>query len=204
MEFDPTIVMRLAERGKQVPGDIHSKALDAWDKALSGKPVEDGAVFEIAAWLDSYFEPLLVPGPDYESDAPADWKPRGHADGVLYLAGIRDAQNQDRWIPGIEGLQRTALRYLRPASPVECATRMALEGRDRISGFAVPRLTGLYQYCPGIGAWKSDIEEDRRHGEEVFDFFTISDAAIDAVQPAHRNRWVVKKPEFGIWAIFYV
>jgi hypothetical protein len=38
----------------------------------------------------------------------------------------------------------------------------------------------------------------------VRNLFSLSDAAIDAVQPAHKNRWVVRKPETGIWSVFYI
>jgi hypothetical protein len=200
---DPTIALRLAERAKPVPPHILAKARGLWDDALAGNPLDDEDLRDVLAWIESYFAPLLVPGPEYQSDAPADWKPSGHADGVIYLAGIRNAQNQDRWIEGLEGLQRTALRYLKKPSPLECATRMALEGRDFISGFAVPQTQGLFRYCPGISAWAQDVENDRRHGEEVRNFFTIADAAIDAVQLPHRNRWIIRKPERGIWCVFY-
>jgi hypothetical protein len=201
---DPTIALRLAARGKPVPESIRAQAQGLWDAALASSPLDDEALGAVQAWIEGYFAPLLVPGADYDSGAPADWRPCGHADGVIYLAGIRDANNHDRWVPGVEGMERTALRYLRPMSPLERATRAALEGRDHISGFAVPRTQGLFCYCPGIGAWSADVARDQRHGEEVRNLFSLSDAAIDAVQPAHKNRWVVRKPETGIWSVFYI
>lgn len=193
---------RLASKGVDVPREVLEACqrlyLSEVDADLHQSKIEDEAV--VMAFLESHFAPLMVPGDGYPEDAPpADWKPCGQADGVIYFGKLEDSDTESFRTLLFKSRGKDAFRYLKPASKLVMAEKKHYTGISKIS------VHGLFKNCQGIRLWRDEIiEEQKKSNQPMHAFFTYSARNVDAVQPAHKDRWIVIKAEEGIWAIFYI
>lgn len=168
--------------------------------AAASKPVSGASRLSDPAVLTKIAE-KLVPGTHPEGDL-STLKGVGQCEGVIYLgAGIKyvDLPDGDVHAAVLPSYERQALQYLRAMSKMWHARHFLLDGTRRV-GVSKPSIDFLI--TPEMRALAA--KEERT----VEWLFTCDPQCINAVQPAHRGRWVVfpvthLMPE-GIWAIVYV
>lgn len=153
--------------------------------------------------------------PDYTSDAPADWKPAGKADGVVFLGQLSGPGGQ---IAKPSRL-REAMRVLRPVNVlvrVERAARMGSDGNS-VLGISQPKSDQIV-LLPGFNAFRDEIQKaSLESGQPLVCFLTWLEASPElcgAINPLqgpphsapHCQRWrcLGKPPGMeGVWALSY-
>lgn len=154
----------------------------------------------------------MIPGEGNPEDSvPADWRPCGRADGVIFFDKVHYTRSIDGSVEQVvvkPGRERQALRYLLspkalPEVSGPAAGRVA-QALDYILmkpgqlGMCEPNISFLLARNPSIECEAVDA------GHPLQRKFLSSRAGIDANQPQHASRWRVVKAEDGIWCVFYV
>ena len=208
--------LRLSSRGFEFPQEV-IEASGRIAAALRGQQVDlkEGdfkiAIDAVEKWISTKNKPGEG---NEEGTPPADWKPCGKAEGVIHLGALVDEfgigltsgemdgrkENQKRGHKKyyFKSLNRQAFRYLKPAEVLERVKRKNPAGLAKIN------FDKLAAHIPGVAIVSTEIREHAtREGRPIHAWFTVSDAGIDAIQPRHAYRWIVRKVEDGIWALFY-
>ena len=95
-------------------------------------------------------------------------------------------------------MNRQAFCYLKPAETLEKVKRKNRYGLAKI------RFDKLKAHIPAVASIAGDIvEQSEKQGRPVHCFFTLSEAGVNAIQGLYANRWLARKVEEGIWALFY-
>lgn len=142
---------------------------------------------------------LLTPGEHPEGRPLPELIGVGKCDGVFFLGkGTKAVAISDDEVHVVEilSLQREALRYLRPMSKNWHALQSFGANGARYTGTSRPSAHFLIRRQMHEVAAKA-----KRPIEWIF---TMDEHCIDAVQPAHRNRFRVFRVEEGIWGVLYL
>lgn len=211
---EATAPLRLASRGFEFPDEV-LEASERIAAGLAGQVVKmKGCEFEIAIGaVDKWISTKNKPGEgNKEGSEPSNWKPCGKAEGVIYLGdlvdelgitcgvmdGRKEGQKRGHKKYIFKSLNRQAFRYLKPAEILECVKR------NNPAGLAKINFDKLVAEIPAVKEFETEIRKQaKEQGRPVHAWFTLSEAGIEAIQPEHATRWIARKVEDGIWALFY-
>ena len=212
--FDATIPLRLNARDIEVPGEIVACAEDV-TKAIAGA-AKNGEILgfdkgryadqvkKLIHWIDLYMSIQCRPGKPWDDgekeialvDVRKPGNPRGNCDGIIFLNGIHDTEYKF----AVQSAQKEAFRYLKAGDPLVCFEMKSPAGLASID------FNSLCKHCVSFRDHRDEIRNARRRpGEEIHVFFALTRAGINAVQPEHCDRWIVKKSESeGVWCVLYI
>ena len=140
---------------------------------------------------------VLIPGEGNEPGSePATWVPCGKADGVIFLGRL----------PGDDGYQRQALRYLRHFSGHAQSDAFVKKHRADAKG-RVRKMMGITDHSSNaaflIQAHPEILAAAEAADRKIEPWFAPTKAGRLINQPQYRNKWLVKNVEEGVWVVYF-